>query len=162
VLDVRLPGESGLELQRKLAGRSSELPIVFITGHGDIPMSVKAMKAGAVEFLTKPFRERDLLAGIEQALARDRASRRARAELLVARSHLESLSPRERQVLELVVAGRLNKQIAFELGISEVTVKIHRRHAMIKMAADSVADLVRTWERLGIPVPPKPRDHTKV
>lgn len=158
VLDVRLPGLNGLDLQRELGARSSTIPIIFITGHGDIPMSVKAMKAGAVEFLTKPFREQDLVDAIHLALDRDRSTRRTAAELADLRARFESLTPREHQILERVVRGLLNKQIAYELKLSEVTVKIHRRHVMDKMGAGSVADLVRSWERLAV----RHDDHTKV
>jgi len=150
VLDVRLPGLSGLDLQREMAEADIQTPIIFVTGHGDIPMTVRAMKAGAVEFLTKPFRDQDLLDAIQQALDRDRAARRWRAELAELRGRQESLTPREREVLALVVRGLLNKQIAGELGTSEITVKLHRRQVMQKMQAESVADLVRISERLGL------------
>jgi RNA polymerase sigma factor (sigma-70 family) len=149
VLDVRLPGTSGLDLQRELAEQDLQLPIVFITGHGDIPMTVRAMKAGAVEFLSKPFRDQDLLDAIQQALAGARTARRERAQGEELRSRFEQLTQRERQVLELVVAGMLNKQIAADLGITEVTVKIHRARVMQKMQAGSLADLVRMAGRLG-------------
>ena len=151
VLDVRLPGLSGLELQRELAAAQLDLPIIFITGHGDIPMTVQAMKAGAVEFLTKPFRDQDLLDAITQALERDRAARAQRAGLAEWHARYAQLTPREREVMRLVVSGFLNKQIAAELGISEITVKVHRGQVMQKMGAESVADLVRMADKLGIP-----------
>jgi len=150
VLDVRLPGASGLELQKGMAGTDHEIPIIFITGHGDIPMSVQAMKGGAVGFLTKPFREQDLLDAIHQALERDRKTRREQTERDDLRRRFESLTPREREVMGLVVAGLLNKQIAGEVGASETTVKIHRHQVMEKMAAHSLPDLVRMADRLGI------------
>ncbi|MBV8352891.1 MAG: response regulator transcription factor [Verrucomicrobia bacterium] len=153
VLDVRLPGLSGLDLQRQTSNPGMEIPIVFITGHGDIPMSVRAMKAGAVEFLTKPFREQDLLDAIQQALERDRAAREQRAALEELRSRFESLTPRERAVMTRVVAGLLNKQIGAELGTSEATVKMHRHQVMEKMGASSLPELVRMADRLGIPIP---------
>jgi FixJ family two-component response regulator len=151
VLDVELPGLSGLDLQRELAAHGIKLPIIFITGYGDIPMSVRAMKAGALEFLTKPFRDQDLLDAIEQALERDRAVRRHAREIAELRERFDVLTSREREVMSLVVAGRLNKQIGFELKISEVTVKIHRGRVMNKMGAESLAELVRMTERLEIP-----------
>jgi FixJ family two-component response regulator len=150
VLDVRLPGLSGLDLQKRMADVDIAIPIVFITGHGDVPTSVRAMKAGAVEFLTKPFIDQDLLDAVQQAIERDRAARRTQAELAELQGRYESLTPREREVLERVVAGLLNKQVASELGTSEVTVKVHRGRVMQKMQADSLADLVRMGERLGI------------
>ena len=150
VLDVRLPGLSGLDLQRELADSDAALPIIFLTGHGDIPMSVRAMKAGAVEFLTKPFREQDLLDAVRGAIERDRTTRGERQELTELRSRYASLTPRERDVLGGIVAGLLNKQIAGELGTSEVTVKEQRGHLMQKMQAGSVAELVRFASRLGI------------
>jgi FixJ family two-component response regulator len=151
VLDVELPGLSGLDLQRELAAHGIKLPIIFITGYGDIPMSVRAMKAGATEFLTKPFRDQDLLDAIQQALERDRAARRHSGEIAELRQRFEALTSREREVMNMVVAGMLNKQIGFELGISEVTVKIHRGRVMTKMGAQSLADLVRMTERLELP-----------
>ena len=151
VLDVRLPGLSGLELQRELADR--EIPIIFITGHGDIPMSVEAMKAGAVEFLTKPFRDQALLDAIHQAIQRDRANRKRRAEIVELRARYDLLTQREREVLAHVVSGLLNRQITAELGTSEFTIKIQRGRVMQKMRAASLAELVRMAERLGIPSP---------
>ncbi|MDB4972295.1 MAG: nodW [Myxococcaceae bacterium] len=150
VLDVDLPGVSGLDLQAELRAREPSLPVVFITGHGDIPMSVRAIKAGAIEFLPKPFRDEDLLAAIEQALATAKLARVELAEDAELQSRYESLTRREREVMTLVVSGLLNKQIAAELGISEVTVKIHRGQAMRKMSAGSVAQLVRMAVRLDI------------
>lgn len=150
ILDVRLPGISGLHFQSQLAQANIPIPLIFITGHGDIPMSVRAMKAGAVEFLTKPFRDQDLLDAIELALEKDRLRRIQEAEKSELKSEYESLTPREREVFPLVISGRLNKQIAAELETSETTVKVHRGQLMKKMGADSLADLVRMGERLGI------------
>jgi FixJ family two-component response regulator len=150
VLDVRLPGLSGLDLQRELAAADISLPIIFLTGYGDIPMSVGAMKAGAVEFLTKPFREQDLLDAIRHAIDRDRLARAERRELAELRHRYGLLTPRERDVMAGVIAGLLNKQIAAELGTSEVTVKEQRGHVMQKMQVGSVAELVRAAARLGI------------
>ena len=148
VLDVRLPGLSGLDLQRELGQSGASIPIVFITGCGDIPMSVQAMKGGAVEFLTKPFRDQQLLDAVQQAIARDRVEGKQRAEVAEVRRRYESLTPREREVMARVVAGRLNKQIAFELGMAEITVKVHRAQVMQKMRVDSLAALVQLAERL--------------
>jgi FixJ family two-component response regulator len=149
VLDVQMPGRSGLDLQREMAAAELELPIIFITGHGDIRMSVQAMKAGAVEFLPKPFRNQDLLDAIRAAVERDREARRLRAGDAALRERFERLTPREREVMALVVRGLLNKQIAGELGTSERTVKAHRAQVMKKMAAGSLAELIRMAERVG-------------
>jgi len=151
VLDIRLPGISGLDFQRELIKTQHEIPIIFITAHGDIQMSVRAMKAGAVEFLTKPFRDQDLLDAIQAALERDRARRQSVANTALLRERLESLTPREREVLPLVVSGLLNKQVASEIGTTEATVKVHRSQLMKKMGADSLPELVRMAEKIGIP-----------
>jgi FixJ family two-component response regulator len=148
VLDVRLPDASGLELQRDLAAAGVHIPIIFITGHADVPMTVRAMKAGAVEFLTKPFRGQELLEAIQEAIARDRVAWNERAQMAELRARYDSLTPREKEVLKLVASGLLNKQIGAELGASELTIKTHRGRVMEKMRADSLADLVRMSERL--------------
>jgi len=153
VLDVRFPGRSGLDMQRDLASAEAQLPIIFITGYGDIPMSVRAMKAGAVEFLTKPFRDQDLLDAVGTALEKDRTRRSGEMRLAELRARYDTLTARERQVMSLVVAGRLNKQIAGELGVSEMTVKMHRRQVMRKMQAAGVAQLVRLADQIGISAP---------
>jgi FixJ family two-component response regulator len=150
ILDLQLPGLSGLDLQKQMAEIRLEIPIVFLTGHGNIPASVQAMKAGAVEFLTKPLDEQKLLQAIQEAIERDRRRRQQHAEMRELRERYESLTAREQQVMQEVVSGRLNKQIAAELNITEFTVKIHRGHVMRKMRADSLADLVRMAESLGI------------
>jgi FixJ family two-component response regulator len=150
VLDVRLPGKSGLDFQKELAAANIRIPIIFLTGHADIPMSVKAMKDGASEFLTKPYREQDLLDAIQLALAKDRTWLESEQKLASLRARYESLSPREREIMVLVLKGRLNKQIAADVGLSEITVKIHRGNVMRKMQATSVADLARMGEKLGL------------
>jgi RNA polymerase sigma factor (sigma-70 family) len=151
ILDIRLRGISGLDFQRKLAEANILIPIIFITGHGDIPMSVRAMKAGAVEFLTKPFRDQDLLDAIQVGLERDQARRQREAEIAILQERFEGLTPREREVLPLVASGLPNKQVAAEIGTSETTVKVHRSQLMRKMAANSLPELVRMAEKMGIP-----------
>ena len=151
VLDVRLPGQSGLELQRELIATNRQLPIIFMTAHADVPMSVQAMKGGAIEFLTKPFHDQDLLDAIHLGLERDRGRRQQEAGLAALRERFESLSPREREVVSMVVSGMLNKQIAAQIGTAENTVKVHRSRAMEKMQANSLADLIKMIERLQVP-----------
>ena len=153
MLDVRLPGVSGLDLQHELAAAQIDLPIIFMTGYGDIPTTVRAMKAGAVEFLTKPFRDQDLLDAIQQALARDRVARAQRLELAELRARFDTLTPRERDVFGLVVTGLQNKQVAAALGTSEITIKRHRAQVMHKMQVTSLAELVRIADQLGLPSP---------
>jgi FixJ family two-component response regulator len=150
VLDVRLPGRSGLDFQQELAAANLHLPIIFITGYGDIPMSVRAMKGGAIEFLTKPFRDQDLLDAIQLGITRDRARLGDENAVAGLRTRFESLTPREREVMALVAAGRLNKQIAYEIGVSEITVKVHRGQVMRKMQATSLPDLARMADRLNL------------
>ena len=151
ILDVRLPGVSGLDFQRQLNEAKINIPIIFISAHGDVPMTVRAMKAGAIEFLTKPFRDQDLLDAVQVALERDRARRQREGEIATLRERFESLSAREREVVAMVVSGMLNKQTAAEIGTTENTVKVHRSRAMEKMQAQSLADLVKMVERLGDP-----------
>jgi RNA polymerase sigma factor (sigma-70 family) len=150
VLDVRLPGKSGLDLQRELADKNISIPLIFLTAHGDIRMTVRAMKAGAIEFLTKPFRDQDLLDAVQEALERDRDRRERQAEIAILRERLESLTRREREVLPLVVSGWLNKQIAAEIGTTEATIKVHRSQLIKKMGANSVPELVRMADKIGI------------
>jgi FixJ family two-component response regulator len=157
VLDVRLPGQSGLDLQRELAAANRELPIIFVTGHGDIPMSVQAMKGGAIEFLTKPFRDQDLLDAIQLGLSRDRARRDNEKSLADLRERFASLSPREREIMIQVARGRLSKQIAFDIGVAEATVKVHRSRAMQKMKAGSLPELGRMAEKLNLVSDKPPR-----
>jgi len=152
VLDVRLPQMSGLDFQRRLAETGVQIPIIFVTAHGDVPMSVKALKSGAVEFLTKPFRDQDLLDAIQLALQRDRAARKRQVEINDLQERYHALTAREREVMTLVVSGMLNKQIASEIGASEATVKIHRGHVMQKMQAGSIVDLVRMADKLKLSV----------
>jgi FixJ family two-component response regulator len=156
VLDVRLPGQSGLDLQRELAAANRQIPIIFITGHGDIPMTVQAMKGGAIEFLTKPFRDQDLLDAIQLGFSRDRARRENEEALAALKQRFGSLSPREREIMAQVARGRLSKQIAHDLGISEATVKVHRSRAMHKMNARSLPELGRMADKLKL-VPGKPQ-----
>jgi FixJ family two-component response regulator len=157
LLDIELPGLNGLELQERIAVDRSEMPIIFITGHADVPRTVRAMKGGAVEFLTKPFADDALLQAVERAIERSRRTLRQAAELKVLRERYASLTRREREVMSWIVAGRLNKQVGAELGRSEITVKAHRGKVMQKMQADSLADLVRMAGRLDLPLPPRPQ-----
>ncbi|MGY8668407.1 response regulator [Bradyrhizobium sp. UFLA05-109] len=156
VLDIRMPGQSGLDLQRELVTANREIPIIFVTGHGDIPMSVQAMKRGAIEFLTKPFRDQDLLDAIELGLSRDRARREDEKDLIALRERFGSLSPREREIMIQVARGRLSKQIAHDIGIAEATVKVHRSRAMQKMQAGSLPELGRMADKLKL-VPDRPQ-----
>jgi FixJ family two-component response regulator len=160
VLDISLPGINGLDFQRQLTKTDIRIPIIFITGKGDIPMTVRAMKAGAVEFLTKPFRDQDLLDAIEVALERDRTRRQEESKIAVLRERFDSLTPREQEILPLVVSGRPNKQIAAELGTSEITIKVHRGSIMRKMQAESLAHLVRMASSLDLPVGQRSSNHT--
>jgi len=153
VLDVRLPGESGLDFQAELANRNIHIPIIFMTGHGDIPMTVRAMKAGAVEFLTKPFREQDMLDAVKHALERDRGRIESEKASSGLKARFDTLTPREREIMALVASGLMNKQVAGKVGLSEITVKVHRGRVMQKMGARSLADLVRMGEALGVRAP---------
>jgi FixJ family two-component response regulator len=162
VLDIRLPGVSGLDFQIQLAKANMHVPIIMVTGHGDIPMSVRAMKAGAVDFLTKPFRDQDMLDAVAQAIERDRKRRDAEKSLAELKGLFESLTVREREIMALVTAGLMNKQVAAELGLSEITVKIHRGHVMKKMGVRSLADLVRAAEVLELRQPEKSAPQTSV
>jgi FixJ family two-component response regulator len=150
VLDVRLPGLSGLDFQAELAAAGLHIPIIFMTGHGDIPMTVRAMKAGAIEFLPKPFRDQDMLDAVQQALERDRERRQRNSGLAKLKAHFDTLTPREQEVMALVTAGLMNKQVAGEIGVSEITAKVHRGNIMRKMGAKSLAELVRMADALGV------------